>query len=263
MFRSLRPLNTRFDVGIAFAGPDAFMDNYLWRKVQAAAKWGWIHFDVTHFGVDSDTVRNIYPKFERINVMSCEAKQKFDKKFPFLSNLTKFTPEIIDKDCIVKLSRTEVVQLLGSPAVLTIGRISDEKGQLLALQALPEILKTFPDLGWTFVGNGTGMDACKNLAHELGIEAHVYLTGALLNPYPYLKECHLYVQPSKHEGFCLTLAEALLFKMPIVCTDFTGAREQLQNRYDSHISEYDPHKLAEAVIAALNSGTSMNITKNK
>ena len=51
--------------------------------------------------------------------------------------------------------------------------------------------------------------------------------GGLDNPYPYFRECDVYVQPSRYEGYCITVAEARVFRKPIIATDFDGAREQL------------------------------------
>lgn len=44
-----------------------------------------------------------------------------------------------------------------------------------------------------------------------------------------MAECDLYVQSSRHEGFCITLGEAKIFDKPIISTNFTGATEQLFN----------------------------------
>ena len=44
-----------------------------------------------------------------------------------------------------------------------------------------------------------------------------------------MKDCDLYMQPSKHEGYCITLGEARCFDNPIVTTNFTGANEQINN----------------------------------
>ena len=61
----------------------------------------------------------------------------------------------------------------------------------------------------------------------------------------------IYLQPSRHEGYCITLAEAKLFDAPIVATDFTGAREQLSQRANAVIAEdFTPEGLANAILKA-------------
>ena len=57
------------------------------------------------------------------------------------------------------------------------------------------------------------------------------------------------VQPSLHEGFCITLAEAKLFKMPIITTDFTGAKEQLTDYPKYRIIRYSISEMNSALTA--------------
>ena len=54
----------------------------------------------------------------------------------------------------------------------------------------------------------------------------VFLTGTKENPYPYMKNCTVYVQPSYQEGFCVATFEAKILQIPVVVTDVPGMREQ-------------------------------------
>ena len=69
------------------------------------------------------------------------------------------------------------------------------------------------------------------------------LLGNQKNPYPYFKQCDLYVQTSRFEGYCLTLAEARCFNKPIVTTDFIGANEQIIDGENGFIVGYNPEEL--------------------
>ena len=51
----------------------------------------------------------------------------------------------------------------------------------------------------------------------------------MANPYPFMNECDIYVQTSRHEGYCITLGEARCFNNPIITTNFTGANEQIKH----------------------------------
>ena len=55
------------------------------------------------------------------------------------------------------------------------------------------------------------------------------------NPYPYISKADIYVQPSRHEGYCLSLAEAKCLCKPIITTNFTGAKEQIINGHNGYI----------------------------
>ena len=64
---------------------------------------------------------------------------------------------------------------------------------------------------------------------EQGMEDYVIMLGKKENPYPYIKSCDIYVQPSRHEAFGLVVLEAKILQKPIVCTDFDGADEQIDH----------------------------------
>ena len=46
----------------------------------------------------------------------------------------------------------------------------------------------------------------------MNLNNNIILLGNKNNPYPFFKDCDIYVQPSRHEGYCITLAEARIFK---------------------------------------------------
>jgi glycosyltransferase involved in cell wall biosynthesis len=62
----------------------------------------------------------------------------------------------------------------------------------------------------------------------------------------------IYVQTSKHEGYCLTLAEAKCLHKPIVSTNFVGAFEQLINEYNGIIVECDVEELYKKIKDLIN-----------
>ena len=92
---------------------------------------------------------------------------------------------------------------------------------------------------------------CQDEAKKLGLADKVVFLGAKTNPYAYMRDCDIYVQPSRHEGFCITLAEALCFGNPIVATDFTGAQEQLGERENGFVVGMDAEAIASGIEKAL------------
>ena len=66
-----------------------------------------------------------------------------------------------------------------------------------------------------------------------------------------MKQCDLYVQPSRHEGYCITLSEAKCFNKPIVSTNFTGAREQLINKEREKITNFNQHEMEKVILYLL------------
>lgn len=240
-----------FDIAVAYAGPSQAIDFYVSKKVCAKEKYGWIHFDVTQFGIDRGLTRILYKNYNKVLVVSETAKRKFDEIFPEFKNKTEVQYNVVDESRVKKIaeeSATLYNDNCGKKKILTVGRVSKEKGQMMTLLALKHLVDNGLDVVWYYIGYGNDFENCKRKAKDMGLENRAVFLGALTNPYPYMKHCDIYVQPSLHEGFCITLAEAKIFRKPIVATDFTGAREQLEN-YSSHwrICNHSPQEIADAI----------------
>lgn len=128
--------------------------------------------------------------------------------------------------------------------LLTLSRISPEKGQDLLLDALLEWERRddFPkDPLWLFVcGDAAFMQGQRFRAelHKLAARlkrTHVvfpgYVTGERKRAFLALAD--LYVFPSRHESYGLTLMEALAAGLPAVCLDTTGARSVMREEFGS------------------------------
>jgi len=244
-----------FDLAVAFAGPDSFLDLYVTSKIRAKEKWGWIHFDVTRFGTDHGITLYCGEQYKRINVVSEEGKKIFDTEFPELSEKTHLEPNIIDENSVREMAKAhvEISRPAGKRVILTVGRVSVEKGQMMVLEAIKLLVGSgVKDIIYWMVGDGKDISRCKEYVHENGLEKFVLFLGAQVNPYPYMALCDLYVQPSYHEGFCITLAEVKLFGKEIIATNFTGAKEQLEDySYPHKIVEISTDAIARAIYESL------------
>ena len=89
------------------------------------------------------------------------------------------------------------------------------------------------------------------------------MLGAKANPYPYIKNADIYVQTSRHEGYCLTLAEAKCLCKPIVTTNFIGAYEQIENDVNGLITEANDKDIYESMLKLINNENLRNIFVNK
>lgn len=235
LFRSvdhvLNILDQEFDLSIAYAGPHNFISHYILTKTTAKKKIAWVHFDVSKIGINKITSRKQYKEFDRIHVVSEEGKVKFLSYFPEFDYKTFVFKNVIAEGLIRKQAETAPTfdDDFNGIRLLTVGRLSIEKGQELALYAADKLKQEGYNFKWYFVGDGKDRNAFEILAHELHILECVSFIGSQTNPYGYMKDTDLYVQTSRHEGYCITLAEALVFKKKIVSTDFTGAREQVDS----------------------------------
>ena len=70
---------------------------------------------------------------------------------------------------------------------------------------------------------------------SLNIQNSFKLLGKKENPYPYIKACDFYIQPSRYEGKSIAVREAQIFSKPVVITDFSTAHSQLRDGVDGVI----------------------------
>ena len=168
------------------------------------------------------------------------------------------TPTIIIKDLfnendIIEKSLIEPNPFNESdrPIIVTVGRISREKGYNLLLNAARRMKDSGVKFKWYIIGNG---DFSKYLddAKKISIDNSVIFCGAKNNPYPYIKNCDIYVQTSLWEGNCLTLIEAMVLKKPIVTTNFPSAKEKITSGVNGLICEMNENSLSSAIIRLIN-----------
>ena len=104
----------------------------------------------------------------------------------------------------------------------------DKKGQDLLIKAAA-ILKTVVDV--TFIGDGESMEYLKKLTSDLDLEKNVHFLGKQSQEYiaKHLRNYDLFVQPSRREGFGLTVAEAMAAKVPVLVSSGQGPAEVTEN----------------------------------
>ncbi len=250
-----------YDLAIAYAGPTSDIDYVICKKVNAKVKCGWIHFDISKFGIDKGITAQLYKEYKRIFVVSETGKEIFDKTFPQFKNKTEVFHNIVSAEHVRNLADEGETfdDKFNGKRILTVGRISPEKGQRTAIKALKLLKDSGVKVRWYFVGDGKDMEHCKAEAKALGIDEDIIFLGTKTNPYGYMRDCDVYMQPSRHEGFCITLAEALCFGNPIVATDFTGAEEQLKERENGFVVGMAAEAIAHGIEKALSASKSAKV----
>ena len=255
ILKETKGLEDIFDLAVAYAGPSSDIDYYICHKIQAKKKIGWIHFDISRSGIDIKMIQKLYGQYERIFVVSETGKQIFDQTFLQFKDKTEVFYNVVSPSQIWELATSgeSFQDDYKGVQILTVGRISQEKGQFVAIQALKYLKDKGYHVRWYFIGEGSDLEHCKNEVDRLGLSKDVVFLGTKTNPYAYMRDCDIYMQPSRHEGFCITLAEALCFGNPIVATDFTGAREQLKERENGFVVGMSAENITEGIEKALTS----------
>lgn len=132
--------------------------------------------------------------------------------------------------------------------LLSIGRFCTAKNY----DNVPDITRRMirggiSDLKWYIIGYGGDEALIRRKIAEAGMEEHVILLGKKENPYPYIKACDIYVQPSRYEGKSVTVREAQMLCKPVVVTAYPTAKSQIQDGIDGVIVPLDNKGCARAL----------------
>ena len=249
VLKSIPECKEKYDAAIAYAGPTEIIDAYISRKVKAEKKIAWVHFDISKHKINKKLYNNLYERFDKIFAVSNECKKKLDEIIPAVRNKSEVLLNIVSEDLINEMSESNIDfdDNYKGIKIITVGRLSKEKGQDLAIKTLAKLKKDRYDVKWYCIGEGNSRQEFEQLIKEYNLENDFLLLGATSNPYPYIKNADIYVQTSRHEGYCLTLAEAKALNKPIVTTNFIGAYEQIKDNENGIIVNCNENDLADAI----------------
>ncbi|MRH42704.1 glycosyltransferase [Aquibacillus halophilus] len=250
-------LTTEYDIAVAYAGPMDFISYFVANKIKAKKYIQWIHFDVTKIGFNKSYASLIYNEFDHIFVVSAEGRTKLVSQLPTLQKKIDTFLNIVSPKLIRQLSNEGegFEDNFQGIRILTVGRLSKEKGQDLAISVLSKLKDNGFNVRWYCIGDGNARSEYQNLIKKYGIENDFILLGAITNPYPYMKQCDIYVQPSRHEGYCITLSEARCFSNPIISVNFAGAFEQIDHNNTGLIINFSSTQLYNALTLLMNNET--------
>lgn len=238
-----------YDIAIAYAGPMDFISYYIVKKIKAKKKYQWIHFDVDKIHFNLHFASKLYPLFDKIFVVSDQARDKLITILPSISRKTDKFYNIVNLTKIQEMAEKGIgfTDDFNGIRILTVGRLSKEKGQDLTIPLLAKLKEEGFNVRWYCIGEGYARKEYEAMIAKHGLEKDYILLGSNPNPYPFISQCDLYVQPSRHEGYCITLAEARCFNNPIICTNFTGAREQIEHNKTGLIVEFNEEQMYTSI----------------
>ena len=226
-------LDETFDCAIAYHGMNAAQMNRTLYQIKAKKKITWIQGDHAFEDKYKKDAEEVYQKFDHIFCVSNVTKKRFLSDFPSVSDKTSVYYVHMDVDEIIAKSKAEQIQFAKDKInLVTVGRISQEKGQDLVPGVAKILIDRGYDINWYLVGDGADRARIEELVIREGVENNVIFAGNQPNPFPYIAACDLYVQPSYTEGFGMTIFEAIILGKTVVATDVGGANELLRDSED-------------------------------
>ena len=240
-------LAKEYDLALGFFLPFDFIKT----KVHAKVKVGWIHTDYKNEPSDHSALLRQYEGMDWIAAVSEQCKQSFIEVFPQFANKTIVIENILsDKFIYEKSNESDVSSEIKEPdiiSILSVGRFCSQKN----FDNVPFICKKIRGLGlnvkWYLIGLGPDEELIRKKIEEAGMQECVIILGKKENPYPYVKACDIYVQPSRYEGKCVAVREAQILEKPVIITNYETSVNQLKDGYDGVIVSMDNEKCAQEI----------------
>lgn len=266
-----------YDLAISFLLPH----QYVRAKVRAKKYLAWLHTDYSKVYV-SDKEELVWGRYDYIAAISEDVGKGFANRFPALKDRIVPIENILSAEFIRQRSEEPCPVFENEPCLklLSIGRYSypkkledipflcrrlrDElfrnapreqarekvKSEKLKVPSAGEIVR---DIKWYIIGYGSP-EIEQQVREEIrmeGMEEHVILLGKQSNPYPYIRTCDIYVQPSRYEGKSITVREAQILCKPVIVTHYPTAPSQVQDGVDGVIVPLEREACAKAMIEVI------------
>lgn len=236
-----------YDLAISFLTPHYFVT----QKVNAKKKVAWIHTDYSRVEMDRKSQLVMYSNYDKIASISDKAAEEFVRIFPSLKDKVITIQNILPEKYINKITEEFTVENEisndGSIKLLSIGRFCTAKN----FDNIPEICKLIRNQGvnikWYIIGYGGDEQLIKNKIAEFNMQDYVIVLGKKENPYPYIKACDIFIQPSRYEGKCVAVCEAQFLNKPVIITNYATSASQLTDGYDGVIVPMDNQGCAEGI----------------
>lgn len=254
----LPDLGRTYDVAISYLWPHYFVAD----KVKAKKKIAWIHTDYSTIDTNTRMDLKMWKNFDHIIAVSEACKTSFIKKYPELSGKVIIMENITSPDLVNTLADHEEAQEMKNDPrtkLLTIARLCHQKGIDNAIKAMKRLRdKGYENVAWYVVGYGGDRGELEKLIRHHGLQDSFYLLGKKTNPYPYLRACDIYVQPSRYEGKAVTVLEAQIMGKPVLITNYATANSQLKHGIDGYITDQGVDGIVQGVEELLSNHTLCN-----
>lgn len=261
--KALPTLPTEYDAAIGYLEGNALY--YCAECVKAKKRIGYVHNDYNKLGLSAEFDRPFVEKLDAFVTVSPECENVLARQFP----------EAAEKICVIEnITSPAVLKALANELppeyekltcrkLLTVAALRPQKGYDLALAAAEKLKRDGAAYKWFCIGTGELKEQIEREVAEKGLEEDFILLGERANPYPYIADCDVYVQPSHFEGKSIALDEAKCLAKPIVATKFSTVFDQLTDEETALLAEMNGDDIAEKIEALMwNDALRNKLTEN-
>ena len=206
-----------------------------------------------------------YEKSEKIIAVSDNIAKELKTYRKKYANKIVTINNIVDIDSIIEKSKESVEEELfpkNNFNIVSCGRLSPVKGLNFAVEAVAKLVgEGYTDINWYIVGGGPIEAELKEQIAKHKIEKHIFMLGMKNNPYPYIKNCDLFIQPSLFEGYSLSIMEAKILGTPILAT-YAAAGNQIENGVDGFLCDTNTESVYKNILRLYKNREELKICKS-
>lgn len=247
-----------YDIAISYAqGVPTF---YVADKINAKKKLAWVNVSYKLKDEDKEFQRKYYDKYNKIVAVSHSTKDILSETFPEYKDKMEIIYDINDPNFISSMADINNGYDDGFEGLrlLTIGRLANQKGYDTALESCRKLKEKGVKFRWYALGIGPLKEELESYIKENDLTEEFILLGVKANPYPYIKNCDIYVQTSKFEGFGLAIAEARMLNKPVVTTKFDAVFNQMVQEKNGLVVEMNSEAVCDGILRLINDSNLKN-----
>lgn len=240
-----------YDLAIAYLEGGAAY--YVHDHVRADKKMTFLHVDYRQAGYTRQLDHECYIDFDKIFTVSSEVRQSFLAVYPECRGKTEVFYNLIDQEEIRRKAMLPggFEDAYDGFRILTVGRLTAQKAYETAIDAMRIVKNAGVQARWYVLGDGELRNSLQMQIDRLELHDDFILLGAVQNPYPYYRQCDLYVHATRYEGKSIAIQEAQTLGCALVVSDCSGNREQVTDGVDGSMCALTAEDISRKIIDLL------------
>lgn len=238
---------SHYDVAVSYLEKTT---NYLVSEIiDADIKIGYYHSDYNKLNLNSDLEKKLVENLDYLVTISDNCADILKEALPEYADKVRVIENIISRKSLLRQAKKEYPFKDGFKGIriVTAGRVSHEKGPDIAVETGRILREKGYNIKWHLVGK-VDDETAVTLAGKYGLSENFIFEGLLVNPYKFMYNCDIYVQPSRFEGKSIAIEEAKALGVPVVTSAFTTAFSQIEQNKTGLVAEaISPEAIAEKI----------------
>lgn len=247
--KSLNFIEKEYDVAVGFLEKASIY--FVVDKVKSKKKIGWIHTNYSNSGMDHKFDYSYFEQLDYVVTVSEECAKSLKETFLHLKNKVRVIYNIVSPRIIYGLADTKILDDCiydkNYTNIITVARLSHEKGIDLAIKTCELLVNKGYKIRWYVLGDGNERETLESLIEKNNLKDNFKLLGIKENPYPYIRNADIYVQPSRYEGKSIAIDEAKILHKPVVVTNFETAKDQINNGINGIIVDMNEEEISTGI----------------